>query len=286
MQNYLADDGLLIFGDGSRYTKAEFLKAHSRFQARQLHHRSEGRGQGLEPGRRHLALPDHLRQRHEGRQGGHAQGDLGQHLRPPQRQMVERALSGDSDPMKILVIHGAGMNMRGKAQVEIFGPMTLPEYDAGIRAYAQELGIEVEIFHSNIEGEVINRLFAAHDEGIAGAIINPAGLHARLSGPGRRHRQRRLSDDRGPYLQSGPARRRFGGGDELSRHRVRLRHRRLRARPARTEGAGESLKRCGCCSPTCRWPAGNITAPGRSPACRSWSRSSCTRARRRSIRRA
>jgi Domain of unknown function (DUF4440) len=27
MQNYLADDGLLIFGDGSRYTKAEFLKA-------------------------------------------------------------------------------------------------------------------------------------------------------------------------------------------------------------------------------------------------------------------
>ena len=27
MQNYLADDGLLIFGDGSRYTKPEFLKA-------------------------------------------------------------------------------------------------------------------------------------------------------------------------------------------------------------------------------------------------------------------
>jgi len=26
MQNYLADDGLLIFGDGSRYSKAEFLK--------------------------------------------------------------------------------------------------------------------------------------------------------------------------------------------------------------------------------------------------------------------
>ena len=145
--------------------------------------------------------------------------------------------------MKILVIHGAGMNMRGKAQVEIFGPMTLPEYDAGIRASAEELGIEVEIFHSNIEGEVINRLFAAHDEGIAGAIINPAGFHARLSGPGRRHRQRRLSDDRGPYLQSGAARRRFGRGDELSRHRVRLRHRRLRARPARTEGPGESLKR-------------------------------------------
>jgi 3-dehydroquinate dehydratase len=78
--------------------------------------------------------------------------------------------------MKILVIHGAGMNMRGKSQVEIFGPMTLPEYDVRIRGFAEKLGVEVEIFHSNMEGEVINRLYAAHDEGIAGAIINPAGF--------------------------------------------------------------------------------------------------------------
>ncbi len=42
---------------------------------------------------------------------------------------------------KILVIHGAGMNMRGKVQTDIFGTMTLPEYDAHIRAYAKELGV-------------------------------------------------------------------------------------------------------------------------------------------------
>ena len=77
--------------------------------------------------------------------------------------------------MKILVIHGAGMNMRGKSQVEIFGPMTLPEYDSKIRAYAEELGVEIEIFHSNIEGEVINKFYDAHDRGIDAAIINPAG---------------------------------------------------------------------------------------------------------------
>ena len=64
---------------------------------------------------------------------------------------------------KILVIHGAGMNMRGKVQTEIFGPMTLPEYDERIRGYANELGVEIEIFHSNIEGEVINRLYEAND---------------------------------------------------------------------------------------------------------------------------
>ena len=77
---------------------------------------------------------------------------------------------------KILIIHGAGMNMRGKAQVEVFGKMTLPEYDAQIRAYAAELGVEVEIFHSNIEGEVINRVYQAHEEDVAAAIINPAGF--------------------------------------------------------------------------------------------------------------
>ena len=27
---------------------------------------------------------------------------------------------------KVLIVHGAGMNMRGKAQIDIFGPMTLP----------------------------------------------------------------------------------------------------------------------------------------------------------------
>jgi 3-dehydroquinate dehydratase-2 len=77
---------------------------------------------------------------------------------------------------KVLVIHGAGMNMRGKVQTEIFGTMTLPEYDARIRDYAKELGVEVEIFHSNIEGAVIDRLYAANDEGIGAALFNPAGF--------------------------------------------------------------------------------------------------------------
>lgn len=76
---------------------------------------------------------------------------------------------------KILVVHGAGMNMRGKAQLDVFGPMLLPEYDTHIRQYAKELGVEVEIFHSNVEGEVINKFYDAHDRGMDAAIINPAG---------------------------------------------------------------------------------------------------------------
>jgi 3-dehydroquinate dehydratase-2 len=78
--------------------------------------------------------------------------------------------------MKFLVIQGAGMNMRGKTQTEIFGTMTLDEYNQHIVRYASELDVEVEIFHSNIEGEVINRLYTANDQGFAGALVNPAGF--------------------------------------------------------------------------------------------------------------
>ena len=77
---------------------------------------------------------------------------------------------------KILIVHGAGMNMRGKVQTEIFGPMTLPEYDSRIRGYAEELGLDIEIFHSNIEGEVVNKFYAANDRGVDAALFNPAGF--------------------------------------------------------------------------------------------------------------
>lgn len=83
--------------------------------------------------------------------------------------------------MKALVLHGQGMELRGKVDVEIFGTMTLPEYDEHIRRYAAELGIEVEIFHSNDEGEVIAKLDGADADA---ALINPGGYttgHPRLA---------------------------------------------------------------------------------------------------------
>ncbi len=83
---------------------------------------------------------------------------------------------------KVLVIQGAGMNMRGKSQVEIFGPATLEEIDEQILGYAEGLGIDVELFHSNIEGEVVNALYDAHDRDFDAALINPAG-YTTVAGP-------------------------------------------------------------------------------------------------------
>ena len=83
---------------------------------------------------------------------------------------------------KVLVIQGAGMNMRGKSQVEIFGTTTLDEINEQIRGYAEGLGLEVELVHSNIEGEVVNALYDAHDRNFDAALINPAG-YTTTTGP-------------------------------------------------------------------------------------------------------
>ena len=76
---------------------------------------------------------------------------------------------------KVLVIHGAGLNMRGKAQIDLFGPATLDQINEQIRGYADGLGMDVEIFQSNIEGEVLNAIYDAHDRDVDGALVNPGG---------------------------------------------------------------------------------------------------------------
>ncbi len=83
---------------------------------------------------------------------------------------------------KVLVIQGAGMNMRGKSQVEIFGTDTLDQINEQVKGYAEGLGIDVDFIHSNIEGEVINALYEAHENGTQAALMNPAG-YTTTTGP-------------------------------------------------------------------------------------------------------
>tara|TARA_B100001013_G_scaffold137654_1_gene81023 strand:- start:3139 stop:3570 length:432 start_codon:yes stop_codon:yes gene_type:complete len=83
---------------------------------------------------------------------------------------------------KVLVIQGAGMNMRGKSQVEIFGTDTLEQINEQVTGYAEGLGVDVKFVHSNIEGEVINALYEAHEDGTDAALMNPAG-YTTTTGP-------------------------------------------------------------------------------------------------------
>lgn len=76
---------------------------------------------------------------------------------------------------KILVIQGKGLDLRGKTQIEVFGPMTLADYNRHVEAYAKELGVAVEIFQTNVEAEAIAK-FAAAAGKVDAAIINPGGF--------------------------------------------------------------------------------------------------------------
>lgn len=78
--------------------------------------------------------------------------------------------------MKILVIQGAGMDRRGKEQVEVFGPETLDEINARIQADAAALGFEVVIRQSNELDEVVGWLRALRPGEYDALLINPGGF--------------------------------------------------------------------------------------------------------------
>lgn len=81
--------------------------------------------------------------------------------------------------MKILVINGVNMNMLGFRETEKYGTMTLKDLEKNLYAFSFELGIDLETYQSNIEGEIVEKIHSAKD-GIDGIIIN-AGAYTHTS---------------------------------------------------------------------------------------------------------
>jgi 3-dehydroquinate dehydratase-2 len=74
---------------------------------------------------------------------------------------------------KILVIHGPNLNMLGMREPDIYGHQTLEEIDAALQAYAERIGLHIETFQSNHEGDIVDKIQQVHDS-FHGIIINPA----------------------------------------------------------------------------------------------------------------
>jgi 3-dehydroquinate dehydratase-2 len=74
---------------------------------------------------------------------------------------------------KVLVIHGPNLNMLGKREPGIYGHQTLDEINAGLKARASKLGLHIEIFQSNHEGDIVEKIQQAHGT-FHGILINPA----------------------------------------------------------------------------------------------------------------
>jgi len=77
----------------------------------------------------------------------------------------------------ILLIQGANMSFLGRREPEIYGKTTAAELDAMLLAHAKANKYQLDIFYTNIEGEAINRLYRAVDEGVQGLVMNPAGFN-------------------------------------------------------------------------------------------------------------
>jgi 3-dehydroquinate dehydratase II len=79
--------------------------------------------------------------------------------------------------MKFLVVNGPNVNLLGYREPHIYGSTTMADVQAHLERLGAGLGdVQVEFFHSNHEGAIIDRLHAARGTGLAGCIINPGGL--------------------------------------------------------------------------------------------------------------
>ena len=75
--------------------------------------------------------------------------------------------------IKLLVINGPNINFLGIREKGIYGEETYDTLCSRIQKKAEQLNMEAEIFQSNSEGGLIDRIQAAYTDGTQGIIINP-----------------------------------------------------------------------------------------------------------------
>ena len=75
--------------------------------------------------------------------------------------------------MKILVINGPNLNFVGIREPELYGHQTYADLVESIHGWAAELGLEVEVYQSNHEGDLVTRIQEAYGN-TDGIVINAA----------------------------------------------------------------------------------------------------------------
>lgn len=80
---------------------------------------------------------------------------------------------------KILVIHGPNLNLLGEREPGVYGNQSIEVLNSTIIDRAKALGLECEIFQSNHEGAIIDKLHAARKT-FDGVVIN-AGAYTHYS---------------------------------------------------------------------------------------------------------
>lgn len=76
---------------------------------------------------------------------------------------------------KILVIHGPNLNMLGTRQPDQYGTVSLDHVNRALKDKGREINLDVTVFQSNHEGEIVEKIQSAVG-GYDGVIINPAAF--------------------------------------------------------------------------------------------------------------
>lgn len=75
--------------------------------------------------------------------------------------------------MKVLVINGPNLNMLGIREPDIYGRKTYDDLLLYIKEEADRLGVAVEFYQSNHEGDIVDKIQSAYGN-TDGIVINPA----------------------------------------------------------------------------------------------------------------
>lgn len=75
--------------------------------------------------------------------------------------------------MKILVINGPNLNFLGIREKNIYGTQNYDFLLELIAKKGEETGSQIEVFQSNHEGAIIDRIQDAYFDGTQGIVINP-----------------------------------------------------------------------------------------------------------------
>lgn len=70
------------------------------------------------------------------------------------------------------MLHGINHNMFGKRDPVQYGTVTLADIDASLQALGRELGVAVDSYQTNHEGEMCLRIHQAFGDGVDAVLIN------------------------------------------------------------------------------------------------------------------
>jgi 3-dehydroquinate dehydratase-2 len=83
--------------------------------------------------------------------------------------------------MRIAVLNGPNLNLLGQREPELYGTTSLSDIEAMVREAAKPLGVQVDWFQTNHEGELVDAVQRLAG-GVEGALVNAAALtHSSLA---------------------------------------------------------------------------------------------------------